>query len=268
MSKIHTLPMFVNTHPNPNPALATSGPGRTMRIIIACKTERGKTSAFSREDMCITTDFAILDATSGSPKFEDRILSPLFGMEHKWQESKYYEGIDREQDVLFWKREFERFSKQIKREELYTRVKDRNSKLPKIKKLKRRSDPVIKYKAKYKMYPKETEYKCEELGVETKDKAEAREKIYGPLYDKYVLNSVAQERLGEWKAYLKTMPDSLTIIVKDLDGPKDDNGVPSWANYNAALHADRIKGKHSFGHGYFVARRIAEIAQQAGFTLV
>lgn len=264
--------MLVNTFPNPNPALAKSGLERTMRIIIACKTERYKTSAFSRDDMSIATKFAILDATSWSPKLEDRIFSPLFGMEHKWQESKYYQDINREEDVLFWKREFERFSKQIKREELYTRVKHRNGegkpKLPKIEKLKRRSDPVIKYKAKHKVYPKETLYKCEELGVETKDKAEAREKIYGPLYEKYVLNSVAQERLGEWKAYLKTMPCSLTIIVKDLDGPKDDNGVPSWADYNEELHADRIKGKHSFGHGYFVARRMVEIAQEAGFSLV
>ena len=264
--------MFVKTYPNPNPALAKSGPERTMRIIIACKTERYKKSAFSREDMSIATKFAILDATSGSPKLEDRIFSPLLGMEHKWQESKCYEGIKREEDVLFWKREFERFSKQIKREELYTRVKHRNGKgkpvLPQIQKLKRRSDPVIKYKAKYKVYPKETLYECEELGVKTEDKAEAREKIYGPLYEKYVLNSVAQERLDEWKAYLKTMPDSLTIIVKDLDGTKDENGVASWADYNAALHADRIKGKHSFGHGYFVARRMAEIAQEAGFSLV
>lgn len=271
LRKNYALPMFVNTHPNPNPELRKSGPGRTMRIIIACKTQRGKTSAFSRQDMCITTDFAMLDATSGSPKAEDAIFSPLLGMEHKWQQCKFYEGINREQDVRFWEQESERFFKLIKPGELYTRVKQRNAArklgLAKIKKIARRSKLVKKYKAEHKVYPTETRYQCEELGVETTNKTEAREKIYGPLYEKYILNGVAQERLGEWKAYLQTIKGNLTIIVKDVDGPKDRNGVPSWADYDAALHAERIKGKDSFGHGYFVARKIAEIAQEVGFDL-
>lgn len=264
--------MLVVTHPNPS-SYPTSN-ARTLRIIVESKPDRCERLPFDRKDVQgIDTPFAFLDATSSSPKREDALFSPLYSMEDLWQRCKHHEGINYVKDCEFWDAESARFHKQFKTSSLIDFLKNRSHREGQsngINKLARRSKLVKQFRAKYgKKALKEVLYECKELGIKTKDKVEARQKIYGALYDQHVLDGVAKERLAEWKTHLQEVRGAFTVIIKDVDGPRDDNGGPWWSNYDAKVHAEKCADlKFSFGHGYFVARRIAQIAEEVGFEVM
>ena len=61
----------------------------------------------------------------------------------------------------------------------------------------------------------------------------------------------------------KDRGEGLTIIVKDFDGPRTEDGAESWCWYNAGVHAEKLKDlRFSFGHGYCVLKALERIGKE------
>ncbi len=225
-----------------------------LRLIAATHNERCKPSAYGtfKNNNLITTKYYILDVTSKNHKASPNLVfSPLLGvgMEADWQQCKRYEGIDAAEDRKWWDKARKRMQEG--------------------KKCPRRSNLVIKYRkaAKDGKYPTEIGYVCPTTRVMMTDKVEARKKIYVPLYQKMVLGSKeGKARLAGLREMMQASKDkgeSLTIIVKDYDGPRTDDGRESWCWYDAGVHAKKIRDlRFSFGHGYCVLQALEKIGKE------
>jgi hypothetical protein len=61
----------------------------------------------------------------------------------------------------------------------------------------------------------------------------------------------------------KNRGQGLTIVVKDFDGPRDEDGRDSWCEYNARVHEEKLNDlRFSFGHGYCVLKALEAIGQE------
>ena len=221
------------------------GPMRPgLRVILATKPGRAKAAPYCYTDMNISTPYAILDATSGTVVVNDRAFSPLTtGMESAWQGCKTLEGIDMAREAAFWEAE-----------------KSRTRELG--RKCARRSPLVRAFRAKHGKNPAELRYASSELGVSTECKFEARRSIYGPLYRKLVLEAGAAPRLAQWRAFAAEHTRDgrgVTIVVKDVDGPRTPEGQPTWVDFSSdVMEAAITHPTHSCGHGYFLCEALVE----------
>jgi len=222
--------------------------GQGLHLLAATHNARGKPSAF-KLDHRVKTWYVKLDVTSrNQKKSRDRAFSPLLNnkMEAFWQKSKMYQGVDHARDVAWW-----------------DRVISKRNKCP------RRSAIVKRYRDKRldKQYPREIGYVCPESGEVLIDKVQARKQIYTKLYQEKVLeSSEVKQRLQQFRALMqefKHRGEALTIIVKDMDGPREDNGRESWCEYNERMHEEKLNDlRCSFGHGYCVLQALATIGQE------
>jgi len=212
---------------------------RPLRLIVATHNRRGKHSAYSLYDG-LKTSFVKLDVTSRqSRKSPDCVFSPLLfrRMEADWQSCKMYKGIDYRQYVAWWDRK-----------------KHKGTKCP------RRCSMVKKNSL-------EIGYVCPYSGEVLTDKVAAREQIYQRLYREKVLETEeGKGRLADFRALMQDFKDRgecLTIVVKDIDGPREDDGRESWCEYNARVHAEKLSDlRFSFGHGYCVAQALEQMGAE------
>lgn len=210
-----------------------------LQLLSATHNRRGYPTAYELYDG-IPTSFVKLNVTSRQTRESpDCVFSPLLfeRMEADWQGCKKYEGIDFKKYLAWW-----------------GRMKHKGSKCP------RRCSMVKKNSL-------EVGYVCPESGEVLVDKVEARERIYARLYREKVLETEqGKRRLADFRALMQEFKDrgeGLTIVVKDIDGPRDEDGRESWCEYNARVHEEKLNDlRFSFGHGYCVAQVLERIGAE------
>ena len=220
-----------------------------LKLIASTRNRRGHPTKYPSIQDGLDTEYVIVDVTSSQPKVsKNRVFSPLLGtrMEAGWQSCKIYKGIDHAKDLKWWESK-----------------KEHGEKCP------RRSQLVIQYKKKNvnNKYPTEIGYVCPESGKVLLTKADARREIYSKLYKKMVLESEdGQKRMEDFRELMlehKARQQALTIIVKDNDGPRADNGEESWCEYNADVHEKKLNDtRFSFGHGYCVLEALERMGKE------
>jgi hypothetical protein len=214
-----------------------------LRLIAATHPPRGQPCAYDVYGG-IRTRFVKVDVTSKQRSPFSPLLNDRF--EAVWQGCKKYEGIDFKKYKAWW-----------------DRMQFTGRKCP------RRCTMLQQHRKKSpdKQYPREIGYVCPESGEVVEDKVIARTKIYARLYRKQVLDSeLGKQRLQDFRALMqefKNRGQGLTIVVKDFDGPRDEEGRESWCEYNARVHEEKLNDlRFSFGHGYCVLEALAAIGQE------
>ena len=218
---------------------AESGSG--LRLVAATHNRRGEPTAYQLYNR-IPTRFIKLDVTSrqSSP------FSPLLfeRMEADWQRCKKHKGVDYKTYKAWW-----------------DGAKHKGKKCP------RRCPILLRHCKKNGRFPPEIGYVCPKSGVVLSDKVDARKQIYCPLYQEKVLESEqGQQVLAKLRALMQVFKDrgeALMIVVKDIDGPRDDDGRESWCEYNACVHEQKLNDvSFSFGHGYCVLKALQQIGAE------
>jgi hypothetical protein len=214
-----------------------------LRLIAATHPRRGQRSAYDVYNG-IGTHFVKVDVTSKQSSPFSPLLNKRF--EAVWQGCKRFEGIDFNKYKAWW-----------------DRMQFKGRKCP------RRCTILQQHRNKSpnKQYPREIGYVCPESGEVIEDKVIARTNIYARLYRQNVLDSeLGKQRLQDFRALMqefKKRGQGLTIVVKDFDGPRDEEGRESWCEYNARVHEEKLNDRRfSFGHGYCVLQALAEIGQE------
>jgi hypothetical protein len=222
--------------------------GSGLRCIAATHNRRKEPLAWQLYDD-IPTYYIKLDVTSRQSRHSPACaFSPLLfqRMEADWQGCKVHEGVDYEKYKAWW-----------------GGAKHKGKKCP-------RRCPILRRhrdKSQNNQYPREIGYVCPESGKVLVDKVEARKQIYCRLYQEKVLESEeGQQVLAKLRALMQVFKDrgeGLTIVVKDIDGPRDDDGRESWCEYNARVHEEKLNDlRFSFGHGYCVAQVLQAMGRE------
>lgn len=222
--------------------------GSGLRLVAATHNRRNQPMAYQLYDD-IPTHFIKLDVTSRQSRDSPAcVFSPLLfqRMEADWQACKMHEGVDYGKYKAWW-----------------GGAKHKGKKCP------RRCPILLRHRKKSAggQFPREIGYVCPESGVVLMDKVDARKQIYCPLYQEKVLKSEeGKQVLAKLRALMqefKHRGEALTIVVKDIDGPRDDDGRESWCEYNARVHEEKLTDpRFSFGHGYCVLKELEKIGAE------
>ena len=219
--------------------------GSGLRCIAATHNRRNQPMAYQLYDD-IPTYFIKLDVTSRQSRDSPAcVFSPLLNrMEADWQACKMHEGVDYEKYKAWW-----------------SGAKHKGKKSP------RRCPILLRHckKSADSQFPREIGYVCPESGEVLTDKVDARKQIYCPLYQQKVLESEqGKQVLAMLRALMQDFKDrgeALTIVVKDIDGPRDDDGRESWCEYDARV--EKLNNlRFSFGHGYCVLQALEQIGAE------
>lgn len=189
------------------------------KVYIASMNMRGKWA--ERPDNVL-----LLNVTSaqGKDNINRRDFSPMsetyykdfWCFENYWQSGKVIENVDREKQLVWWK-------KQTEGKRRYPGSKDKKVLYSEFEGIKR-------------------------------DYITSRKEIYVPEYYELINKT---ESLKKWKEIVQS---GKNVVVYDFDGPRLENGDPTFLEVNIELLKDKINNvSFPFGHGYIVAGTLLNI---------